>query len=448
MLNKIYKGGIILDLYSLFLFTLVSFCFEITNKVIIPLIILISLFQLYRVFTQKITEQYFFTTYFYLLIYSSIFYGSIHEIILIVLVLFFSVLYFKKETDNRSNKKYIPEILVLILFGFILINHLIFWHYLKGLDIYIYYLLIPFLFLGIKKHTFKIAVTTAMKVLISSVLIASVLLIFINVYTETFSLKIDTYFSKYLDISHVYYGMFLGVANCFILTLNLKKEQYINRFLELFIFLFFTVLLIYIGARIALISLLLVFLFFLYQKSSLKWYQKSVLLVSFVFTLFFIGSKTPRFNKGVNEIKKVYTSIKTNNKEDLIKNSWKNMYQRFLVTKYTIAEIETHPFIGVGMQNVTEKISNKIKKDGFKHFHPINSHNQYLHFLIGMGIFGFLLFIGIFYFFFKNTSNGLYFLLFFAIIMLTESILVRGKGISLFFIFLLIFSLKEREVYD
>ncbi len=156
----------------------------------------------------------------------------------------------------------------------------------------------------------------------------------------------------------------------------------------------------------------------------------------------------PRAKEGVKYIDKVYTSFKTDNKQDLIDNSWRNMYQRFLVLDYTFKEIKEHYFLGIGNKNVKNTISTKIIKDGYIYFEPINTHNQYLHFLVGMGFLPFLFFIWMLFYFFKNysyTTYGLYFLIFFLLIMLTESILVRVKGISLFFIFYLIFSLQEKK---
>jgi len=120
------------------------------------------------------------------------------------------------------------------------------------------------------------------------------------------------------------------------------------------------------------------------------------------------------------------------------------MYQRFLVTKYTLQEIQKNIFFGIGMQNVKQRLFDKIRKDGHLYYQPINPHNQYLHIWLGMGIFSLLFFLYMLYSFIKDQPVGFYFTLFFLIIMLSESVLVREKGISLFFLFTLTFLIDKK----
>ncbi|WP_348737558.1 O-antigen ligase family protein [Tenacibaculum sp. 190524A02b] len=286
-----------------------------------------------------------------------------------------------------------------------------------------------------------------MRVLISSVLVTSILLVFVNLYEGTFLSELNTFFSRKLEITHVYYGMFLGVSNCFILILNLNGKRYCNKRIDIIIAALFFLILTYIGARIALIASIFVLIIFLYKKLNLSAYRKLILFLIVITFSVFLGTKSGRVQSGITQIKKVYISLKTDNKKDLIANSWRNMYQRFLVTKYTIEEIKQNYLLGIGMENVTEKISKSIQEDGFIHFKPINPHNQYLHFFLGMGVIGLLYLLYILYFYAVHQSiDSNIFLIFFTIIMLTESILVRGKGITVFTIFYLIFlSYKQKQ---
>ncbi|CAM1350693.1 O-antigen ligase family protein [Tenacibaculum halocynthiae] len=444
LLNNIYTRKYILDVFSLMLFISVSICFQESYKLAFFLVIGISIYQFYRLKKEIITKNYFFTTYFYLLIYSSVFYGSMHKIILIILLVFFWFFIKNENKEKEKHKNYYPEILVLALFGLIFLSTLVFTPRLKNIDIYIYYLLIPLLFINIKKNGFQFSVLKSMKVLITSILIVSFLLFFMNLYFNTFSMSINTFFSKYLEVTHVYYGMFLGICISFILILNLNKNNYINVYVDALIVILFSLLLLYIGARISFIAIMFVLLIFAFQKLTLSMYFKTPLFFIVLFSLLFFGGKTPRFQKGIRGIEKVYESVKTNNKKDIVANSWSNMYQRFLVTKYTIEEIKNHYVFGIGIQNVATKISKKIRKDGFIYFETINPHNQYLHFMVGLGIFGFIYFIYMLCVFLKGTTNFTFlFILFFLITMLTESILVRGKGMSLFFLFTLSFLMNK-----
>lgn len=444
LLNNIYSRKYILDVFSLILFISVSICFQESYKLAFFLVIGISIYQFYRLKKEIITKNYFFTTYFYLLIYSSVFYGSMHKIILIILLAFFWFFIKKEKREKKKHKNYYPEILVLVLFGVIFLSTLIFTPRLKSIDIYIYYLLIPLLFINIKKNGFQFSVLKSMKVLITSILIVSFLLLFMNLYFNTFSMSINTFFSKYLEVTHVYYGMFLGICISFILILNLNKNNYINVYVDALIVILFSLLLLYIGARISFMAIMFVLLIFAFQKLTLPMYFKTPLFIIILFSLLFFGGKTPRFQKGIKGIEKVYESVKTNNKKDIVANSWSNMYQRFLVTKYTIEEIKNHYIFGIGIQNVATKISKKIRKDGYIYFETINPHNQYLHFMVGLGIFGFIYFIYMLCVFLKGTTNFTFlFILFFLITMLTESILVRGKGMSLFFLFTLSFLMNK-----
>ncbi|WP_348746110.1 O-antigen ligase family protein [Tenacibaculum sp. 190524A02b] len=356
---------------------------------------------------------------------------------------------FKRERKGLRYDKKMPEFLVLIFFIFILINHLIFPPFGIGIDVFLYFLLIPVLFLKIKRYKYNININELVKVFVSSVLICSILMLIYSSFFGKTKLPINTFFSEPIEMIHVYFGMLVGVASSFILILNLNKDNYISSLIDVFIYIFFTVLLFHIGARISLLgSIFILFVFFL-KKLNTSLLVRSLLMIILFSSTIFLGIKTPRFKKGIKQVEDIYTSIINDDKESLIRNSWLNMYRRFLVTKYTIEEIEKNFFLGIGMQNVTTKISSKIKKDGYIHFYPINTHNQYLHFLVGMGVFGLLYFIYLSIFFIKNSyPNSSLFLFFFLLIMLTESILVREKGISVFITFYLIFLSQKQAKHN
>ncbi len=432
-----------IDSYAILLFIIVSFSFKSIYIFLIPLLVLLSIIQFYRLHTNRISKDYFFNVFFYLLIYATIFHKSVQTVILIILLVFLAIYYIKERPQKRLQSIQL-EIYILIFFALILINLTIFNPQLKGLDKYLYLFFFPIGFMFLKKLSFTIDKVKSMRFLILSVLISAVFLIILNLFDSNISVKTNTFFSKYLDLTHVYYGMFLGVAGCFLIILFKETEYFISPYIDILIFLFFITLLIYIGARISLLSLVLIFVIVLFQRVPLPWFQKSIFIFIFgIIFLFFAYETIPRAKNDISYVQKVYNSVKNKDKEDLVNNSWRNIYQRFLVTSYTIDKIKERPLLGIGIQNVKKEISDEIISQGYRYFQPINSHNQYLQIWVGMGLFALLYFIIMLYNFYKLQTYSLYFVTFLLIIMLTESVLVRVKGISLFFLFSLIFSFKE-----
>jgi len=444
------KRNYYLDSFSLLLYILVSFSFPTIYKVTIPLIIGITLFQIYRLKSNKITSLYFSNTYFNLLVFSLVFFRSVHTIILVINICFHLYLIFKNNPIPKV-KITKPEAYVFIFFGLILLNYLIFVPNLRGVETYLYLILYPLLFLCIKIQPFFLSIYKAINIYITAIIIATIYLITINIFFDKLTLSTNTFFSDYLGIIHVYFGIFIGLAISFLLALNTQQKKYVTRNSDYFIITFLIIILVYIGARMALLGVFLIMVITIYKKIQLAWYNKSMILAIVMVGMFVISYNTiPRVKRGLDSIENIYASVKTKNEEDLIKNSWRNMYSRYLVTKYTIREIKENYLLGIGNKNVKDQISTRITNDGYKYFEPINTHNQYLHFLVGMGIPSFLFFIWMLVYFYKNYSNtsfALYFLIFFLIIMLTESILVRVKGISVFYLFYLIFSYQEKKSF-
>lgn len=447
MLNVIQKikGDYNFDWYAISLFIIVSFSFKSLYKYLIPFIVVLTLIQFYRFLINRLSKENFFTVYFYLLIYSTVFYKSVQTIILISL-LFFLIGLFVKKKPQKLLKFIKAEVFILGFFGLILINSAIFEPRFKGVEKYLYLLLFPIAFILIKKLSLGINKIKSIRVFIASILVASLLLVITNLFESTISLKTNTYFSKYLDLTHVYYGMFVGLAASFLLILYKEGTNFTNTKFDVIIMVFFVSILIHIGARISLLALLIVFILILFTKIPLPLLQRVLLLLILGSGFVTLTYKTiPRLRDDIAHVQKVFLSVKNNDEEDLIQNSWRNMYQRFLVTTYTVDKIKEKPFAGIGMQNVKKTISDKIKNDGYLYFKPLNTHNQYLQIWVGMGLFGLLYFLWMLFTFYKLQSYSLYFLSFFLIIMLTESILVRIKGIAVFFIFCLILSFKESK---
>lgn len=433
-----------LDSYSLLLFLLVSISFPSIYKFSLIAIVLISIIQFYRLLKNIIDEKYIITTYFFLLIFSLPYFRSIHSLLLI-LNIFFSLWFFLKNKPTIHFKNHLSEIFVIVFFVMILINGLINKPFLKGLDTYLYLLFYPLLFLLFRKDVIKKFIEKSIKIYITAVALSIIYLVLINLINDKLFLSTNTYFSESLGLIHVYYGIYVGLASTFILWLHVNGINYLNKKVDLLLFFLFIVILIYIGARIALIALIVLICITLYKKILLK-RNKKIALIGVILTGFLLLSylTIPRARDDIKYTHNVYLSIKNNDKDDIILNSWRNMYQRFLVIDYSVKELKDNFILGIGLPNVKKRISDKIINDGYIYFKPMNTHNQYLHFLLGLGVIGFLYFLFMLYHFSINYASLKYFLIFFIIVMITESVLVRAKGISLFFLFLLIFSQNSK----
>ena len=434
-----------LDPYSLLLYLLVSISFPSTYKFSLIAIVLITIIQFYRLLRNKIDEKYIITTYFFLLIFSLPFFRSIHSLLLI-LNIFFSLWFFLKNKQTIHFKNHLSEIIVFVFFIIILINGLINKPILKGLDTYLYLLFYPLLFLFFRKNILKNIIEKSINIYTTTITLSIIYLVVINIINRKLLLSTNTYFSEPLGLIHVYYGIYVGLAATFILWLYVYKNNYLNKKINLLLFFLFLGILIYIGARIALIAVIILISITLYKKISLK-RNKKLILIGVILTgsLLLSYITIPRARNDIKYGKKVYLSIKNNDKEDMIHNSWRNMYQRFLVIDYSVKELKDNFILGIGLFNVKKRISDKIINDGYIYFKPMNTHNQYLHFLLGLGIIAFLYFLFMLYHFSINYASLNYFLTFFIIVMMTESVLVRVKGLSLFFLFLLIFSQNSKS---
>jgi O-antigen ligase len=403
--------------------------------------------QFYRVQVKQIPLSFLLETHLCLLIYSLVFFRSIHTSLLVLNIIFFGYTFIKQK-KKVSFKKLRPEILVFTFFVLIFLNQLFFSPRLKSIDTYLHLFFYPVLFYFVKGSSFKVDIKKSMLFFIAGVFTASLSLILFNALSGSLGFKTNTFFAESLGLTHVYFGLFLGVACSFLFMLmETRKRPKIKLALCLLTGLFISII-IYIGARMALIAVVLITVIFLIKKAKKLTLKKVIfLMIVFFGSLTMSYYKIPRIKAGVYHLNNVYESVINNNKKDLIHNSWRNMYQRFLVTKYSIQEIQDNAFFGIGMQNVTQSLFEKTRKDGYLYYQPINPHNQYLHICLGMGVLSMLFFLYMLYSFIKYQPVGFYFTLFFLIIMISESVLVREKGISLFFLFTLTFFLDKKTAW-
>ncbi len=434
-----------IDASIILLFILTTFSYPFNSNYIIPLFILVYGLQFYKLLSRKIDIKELLNYNFLLLIYSAVFFRSTHTLIL-AFNLVFLIAYTFKHTPKNLKIKCKLEVYTLFFFVLIAINLMIFKPVFKGIDTYLYILFYPILFLLIKLNKLRFSITSALKIYISSIIIVSLQLLILNLIENKLHLKIGTFFAEKLGLTHVYFGLCISVACSFILILFSKGKNYFNKKISVFVLLFFIVLLASISARAALFGVLIIVLYYIFNRINIHWVKKCLLLTTMFFISIALSYKfVTRVKNDIEYAKKLYYSVKNDNKEDIIMNSWRNIYMRYLVTKYTLDQIKENLVLGVGMQNIKEKLGKKIHKDGYKYFNFINPHNQYLHIFLGMGVFAFIYFLMMLLEIYKEQSKFPFFFILILILMLTESILDRAKGISLFFLFSLILYMNNNS---
>jgi O-antigen ligase len=152
----------------------------------------------------------------------------------------------------------------------------------------------------------------------------------------------------------------------------------------------------------------------------------------------------------VPEIKNRYAELW--NKESYIKNEITSTGIRLVLWENSLELIKESPIFGYGIGDIQDLLSQQMKSNGFLVLaeRKSNCHNQYLQFLMSIGLIGLALFIiSIFYYFiqFKNENNilGATVLIFFLLLFMTESFLDRQNGIILFSIFMSILFFKKNN---
>jgi len=261
-----------------------------------------------------------------------------------------------------------------------------------------------------------------------------------------------------LSTNAIYISLLYLIIFLFDLFFLLRKKEKI----EVFDFFTLTILFIYIlllSSKLIIILLIFSTCIVLYPSLKLRFKNRKliragIVIISSIFLVIFLSHNnlSKRFDKVLNieKIKEVYS---LNEFGDTY--MWNGLNLRLLQLR-AFYDIETNDhfnsLIGVGLNNGQVLLNERYKyykldtgkkweKNGG--YLSYNFHNQYAQILIELGFIGFLLLIYLFYRLIVNAINSRNFLLFsivfiFILIMFTESILVRQKGIMFFVLFPLI----------
>ncbi|MGB0886694.1 MAG: O-antigen ligase family protein [Vicingaceae bacterium] len=312
-------------------------------------------------------------------------------------------------------------------------------------------LVAPVIVISITQFTLKqkqllLDVFIAMAVLVGLYCLGAATLHYINtgtVYTPTqkdhfvYNHFMHQRLTAPVHLHAIYYTFYLAVANVAILNQLISQNSFISKtrkFIFSIVFLFFCVLIFLLKSSLfAFIfpvgCLLLVFLKFRKKITSslkLKLLIVGVVLISAVYMYQGVKTKIETFSISY----------------DLSDNHLKPLATRLAMWECSLEVIKNNWAFGVGTgdgRNETlekyEQMEFNIGLDG-----KFNSHNMYLQYWLSNGILTLLLFLGILVFLFVKaikSKNMVFFsfILFFSFFCITESAMLRQKGI-VFFVFM------------
>lgn len=240
-------------------------------------------------------------------------------------------------------------------------------------------------------------------------------------------------FTNIADTHPAYLGLFIVTSIAF-----LFMESSIKKWLKLILILFFLLGLVQLASRMAILSVGLLFLVFLWTKFKSHWKEIAIGLgVLLVVGVLFL-------NVGSSFMKERLISFEKLENDERIRR-YKISYDIF----------KEYPIFGVGFANKDEVRINKYIEHDFKvaASEKYNAHNQFLEYLSVNGIIGGVIYLGVFgYLFYLAWSKKQYYFLCVMILFfmanLTESMLVRIKGIEFFAITvsLLLILKKKKEL--
>lgn len=259
-------------------------------------------------------------------------------------------------------------------------------------------------------------------------------------------------FAEYIGLQPVYFALYLSFASLIIvdsLLYGWNKFSKLKTWLLAILFIYFLAVIINLGGRTVIISLMAIIIFLIfsqaYQKKSFKmlWIAS---LIPIIFASFVFLQPTIRI--------RFMDMLKSNYSE----TNYGSYFARLNIWIPGIEVIKENFWLGVGTGDSQAELDKKFLKynylEGVRIF---NMHNQYLQTFLSHGVIGFFLLLLCFLVQIKDgyqKGNLLYFSFIFLFMgaCLTESMLNRNKGIIFFLIFSFIFfkaeAASKKEIGD
>lgn len=261
------------------------------------------------------------------------------------------------------------------------------------------------------------------------------------------------YYVNFSILEHpTYYAMYMITAILIIVNLlyrewkNLKKNY---RAVFFVLIPWFILVIMLSNSRAAILALglvilfLIIYLIFKTRKYLIGITILVLLAVGGFSTKYLMPHVFDRFNMGIGEV------LHARSMEDIKFTNGTTI--RIQIYYCSLELAEENLWVGVGPGDVSDELIAKYKLYKFRHAveRGYNAHNQFLQVFIGLGLIGFLIFIGIFLIpFIFAIRNGNFiqmtFILMLLVLFMFESMLQQQAGIMFIIFFLFFFHSKDR----
>jgi O-antigen ligase len=229
-------------------------------------------------------------------------------------------------------------------------------------------------------------------------------------------------FSRVFDMHPTYFSIYILFA-IVILNLNTQFRPFIIIFFSCILSFFLLIL----SSKNQMLTYFLLLIVLFWTRIKLKIPFKLGLLIIIISSILFVAASNEQILYRIN------TEMTNSNEER----------SKLLIVATEI--ISKNPIFGVGVGDRNDEVNVLLNRKGYNSLINYNSHNQYLDFAISFGILGTICFVIVLLL--PLLQKDLTFSLFIVIIALacvTESILMRQKGLMFFLIFYGILGVRHK----
>ncbi|MDX1461536.1 MAG: O-antigen ligase family protein [Marinirhabdus sp.] len=336
----------------------------------------------------------------------------------------------RNDFDLSGIKKFIP--LFLLFIGIAVVNLVAHPNnFPVDLGDYSYFLLAPFLFIGMQQNELKKCMTV-----FKMSICVYIILLSIAIVSRYFQLTTPYDFSDffYETVEQYWHSSYLAsfVMVALIFLYATKKPNW-----SMFVWTVFAFVFMYLSqARLPLllglmmISLLTVLKF----PRKIRFYYVSILTLICIGGMIWISQSRPLQTTLINA---------------LFTNETQKLDARPALWQEAIAISEENWAMGIGSQNVRNALGSSLDEGSAIKFRRYNAHNQYLEFLLGYGVIILVLFLFVLIHpFVQRYPKTMLFTFYFAMAMMVESYLSRQSGVvffSLWYSFFIWYDSKNGE---
>jgi O-antigen ligase len=357
----------------------------------------------------------------------------------ILLVLLFPFVIDKQTFIKNILKK--PIVCFAAFLLFVLFKSIFLGHFLEDLNVIkklFQILLLLILSFGLKRNALEQLKSGIIFGCLFAVIYSLIKITLIITETGSFNFSNGPIINETLPIQRLYLGLLCVIS----LILVIDRFFKMNKKVYLFLAIIFGSFVFLISARIAIITTVIVLLYYVQLKMYKKYKLLTLLFLGLFTFLFFL--KSPNLSKRILD-----TEYKTNSS---IFERILTQEPRYLIWKYSYSILNKNQLLfGYGFKGVKiqllkkyEEINDLNKRNWFIQ-EQFNSHNQYLDILLTQGIIGLALFLIFLYYLYKESllsDTNLLLFLTLAIFLTIYNNFYRVIGV---FIFAIIFCIIVRS---